>query len=222
MSSGRSRSGGTSNWDHVEPEEQILAKGPSVDGSRQDPVRRRHDPHVHPIGLPPPTRSISFASIARSSFACASAPRSPDLVEQQRAGVRELEPPDAPVRRAGERAALVAEHLALHEIARDRGAVDAHERPVAPRARRGGSPRRRAPCPFPTRRSSARARRVGATRAIMLAHAAPSPGSRRSSRRSTRDRLAQRSRLAPRAVAARAPMPARAARPRGSAAFRGS
>ena len=29
------------------------------------------------IVCPPPTRSISFASIARSSFACASSPRSP-------------------------------------------------------------------------------------------------------------------------------------------------
>ena len=59
-----------------------------------------------------------------------------DLVEEQRPRVRELEPSDAPLRRARERSLLVPEHLALHEVAGDGRAVHAHECPIAPRTRR--------------------------------------------------------------------------------------
>ena len=54
-----------------------------------------------------------------------------DLVEEQRAAVGELEAADAVAQRAGERALLVAEELALEQLARDRRAVDADQRPVA-------------------------------------------------------------------------------------------
>ena len=56
-----------------------------------------------------------------------------DLVEEQRAAVGQLEAPDAPIGGAGERAALVAEHLALDQVARNRGAVDRDERPARAR-----------------------------------------------------------------------------------------
>src|SRR3954467_12840996 len=97
------------------------------------------------ILLPPP-RWISFASIARSSLAWASGPRSPpsarnrapavgvgarsevaDLVEEQRAPMRQLEPADARLRRAREGTPLVPEHLALDESARYRRALDPRE-----------------------------------------------------------------------------------------------
>jgi hypothetical protein len=39
-----------------------------------------------------------------------------------------------PIRRAGEGTLLVAEHLALHQVLGDRGAIHAHEGAVAPRA----------------------------------------------------------------------------------------
>ena len=58
-----------------------------------------------------------------------------DLVEEERAAARELEAADARRDRAGERAALVAEELALDERLRERRAVDVHERPLG--ARRG-------------------------------------------------------------------------------------
>ena len=57
-----------------------------------------------------------------------------DLVQEQRAAVGELEAADARGQRARESALLVAEQLALEQLARNRAAVDGHERP--PRARR--------------------------------------------------------------------------------------
>ena len=51
-----------------------------------------------------------------------------DLVEQDRAAVRQLEQALAPGARAGERAALVAEELGLQELGRNRRAVDLDER----------------------------------------------------------------------------------------------
>ena len=61
-----------------------------------------------------------------------------DLVEEERAAVRLLEEPALLLLRAGEGAALVAEQLALDELARDRGAVHLHERAVHSRGEAGG------------------------------------------------------------------------------------
>ena len=54
-----------------------------------------------------------------------------DFVEKERAGVGLLEQADVVGVGAGERALLVAEELALHQVARNRRAVDAEHRPVA-------------------------------------------------------------------------------------------
>ncbi len=59
-----------------------------------------------------------------------------DLVEEERAAVRLLEPPDPPLVGAGERAALVAEQLALEQGLRERRAVQRHERRLRARALR--------------------------------------------------------------------------------------
>ena len=53
-----------------------------------------------------------------------------DLVEEQRPAVGELESSDAIAMSAGERAAHVAEELALEELAGNRGAVHPHERAI--------------------------------------------------------------------------------------------
>ena len=53
-----------------------------------------------------------------------------DLVEEQRAAVRELEAAQPPLDGAGERALLVAEELALEQRFRDGRAVDRDERLV--------------------------------------------------------------------------------------------
>jgi hypothetical protein len=52
-----------------------------------------------------------------------------DLVQEDGAAIGLLEDPALRDRRAGEGAAHVAEELALHEIAREAGAVHFHERP---------------------------------------------------------------------------------------------
>ena len=57
-----------------------------------------------------------------------------DLVEEQRATTRLLEAAEATVHGAGEGAALVAEQLALDQLARDRRHVDGNEGAVAPAA----------------------------------------------------------------------------------------
>jgi hypothetical protein len=57
-----------------------------------------------------------------------------DLVEEDRAAVRGLEAPDPARLGAGERPLLVAEQLALDELAADRGAVHRDERALAPGA----------------------------------------------------------------------------------------
>src|SRR5262249_14212398 len=56
-----------------------------------------------------------------------------DLVEEEGAAVRLLEEAAPLLLRTGERAALVAEQLALDELARDGRAVDLHEGPVGAR-----------------------------------------------------------------------------------------
>ena len=58
------------------------------------------------------------------------------LVEEERAARGQLEAPLAVAHRAGEGAAHVAEQLALEQLARQRAAVDGHERPAAPRGAR--------------------------------------------------------------------------------------
>src|SRR5258706_9425195 len=53
-----------------------------------------------------------------------------DLVEQQRAAVRRFECADARAIRTGERTLLVTEELALHQLRRNRRAVDDDKRSV--------------------------------------------------------------------------------------------
>jgi hypothetical protein len=74
-----------------------------------------------------------------------------DLVEEQRAAVRELEDARAAIVRAGERPLLVAEDLALEQRLGNRGAVDRDERETPTAGSTRGSSARRAPCRCPTR-----------------------------------------------------------------------
>jgi hypothetical protein len=62
-----------------------------------------------------------------------------DLVEEQGSGLRELEPPELFLKRAGEGAALVTEQLRLDQGFRDGGRVDGHEGllPAGPQAVNG-------------------------------------------------------------------------------------
>ena len=90
-------------------------------------VRRRDHPHVDrnrpraadPVDLPLRQHAQQHHLERRRHVA--------DLVEKHRAAVSHLQPPDALVDRAGERALLVAEQFGLQKLPRDRAAVDRNE-----------------------------------------------------------------------------------------------
>ena len=122
--------------EHVEPEEQVLAEVAVRDGVLEPAIGGRHDAHVHPLRgfgaqplqLPGLERAQQLGLRVRAQVA--------DLVEEQRPLVRQLEPAQPPLGGAGEGAPLVAEHLGLHQVARDGGAVDGDEGAPAAPARR--------------------------------------------------------------------------------------
>ena len=84
----------------------------------------------------PPTGVTSPLWSTRSSLACRSIGMSPISSRKSVPPVRLAEAPGARGHRAGEGAALVAEELALEQLARDRGGVDGDEGRVGARARR--------------------------------------------------------------------------------------
>ncbi len=81
-----------------------------------------------------PSGRISRSCSTRSSLACSAGDSSRDLVEEHRAAVGLDEQAGAIGARVGERAALVAEELALEQRVGDRRAVDGDERPRLARA----------------------------------------------------------------------------------------
>ena len=82
-------------------------------------------------GCPPPSARSRRSCRTRSSFACASAAARRSRRGRSSPPSRDLERPIWRAQRARERAALVAEQLALDERRRDRRAVDGDERPRA-------------------------------------------------------------------------------------------
>ena len=87
-----------------------------------------------------------------------------DLVEKQRAAMRELEFPGLAIGRAGERAFLVAKELGLEQVLRNRGTVDGDKRPFRTRAEHVQRPRKQ----FLARPAFAfeQHRRIGRRRAV--------------------------------------------------------
>ena len=131
MSSTRSRSGRQAHRHDVEPIEQVLAEQPLPDHQPQVAVACGHDPDVGPDRM---------VAADRDELALLQHPQQPglrlerhvaDLVEEQRAAIGLLEPAEPARVGAGERALLVAEQLALDQLARDRRHVDGDERAVA-------------------------------------------------------------------------------------------
>ena len=100
----------------------------------------------------PPTRSNSRSCSTRSSFACSAERELADLVQEHRAALGGLEPALLLHDGAGERAALVAEQLALEQRLGDRRAVDGDKRPIRRADCCGGSRGRPAPCRSRSRR----------------------------------------------------------------------
>ena len=117
----------------VQPVEQVFAKPPGIDQAAQVLVGRRDDADVGALD----PRAADRGEVARLEDAEQPGLRVQrhvaDLVEEQCPALRLLEPPRRPRRGPGERAALVAEQLALDQLARDRRHVDRNERRAPPR-----------------------------------------------------------------------------------------
>ena len=117
----------------VEPIEEILAEAPRLDLGLEIAVGRGDDAHVDAVRLHA-ADALELALLERAQELHLHLERDlADLVEEQRAAVGELEAAGAVADRAGERAALVAEQLALDEAFGDRRAVDLDERAVLAR-----------------------------------------------------------------------------------------
>src|SRR5690606_26495157 len=123
------------NREHAEPEEQIFAETALPDLVLQIAIRRRDDPHVDvPRLLLADALERAFLEHAQQ-LALELERDLADLVEKQRAAVGELEAADAVAQRTRKRTAHVTEKLALEQVPRDRRAVHADQRALAPRAR---------------------------------------------------------------------------------------
>ena len=120
---------------HVQPIEQVGAEAPLLHLLAQRPVGRRDDAHVdldrlraadaHELALLEHAQQLHLRR--RRNLA--------DLVEKERPRVGQLEAPEPPLGRAGERALLVAEQLALEQRLRQRADVHGDERLVRARTR---------------------------------------------------------------------------------------
>ena len=113
-----------------EPVVQVLAEPPAGDLGLQILVRRGDDADVDLDRLAA-ADALELALLEHAQhLRLRVRVHVADLVEEQRAAIGELELAAALLGRAGERALLVAEQLALDQLGRDRRAVELHERPV--------------------------------------------------------------------------------------------
>ncbi len=135
MSPRRLRSGGSVQRNDAEPVVEVVPELPRSGWPAGGRGWWRR-PRARPRGSAgsAPTRLISPDSSARSSLAWRSSGQLADLVQEQRAAVRLLERALVRADRAGERALLVAEQLALDELLADRRAVHRDERALGARA----------------------------------------------------------------------------------------
>ncbi len=136
MSSRRSRSGGTRSWENAQAVEEVLAEPPLGDLAFEVAVGGGDDAHVH-LALDGGADRADLPLLQRAQQLRLDGQRHlADLVEEQGAAVGQLEEPFLVLVRAGERAALVPEQLALEQRPRDRRAVDRPQRPAGARGER--------------------------------------------------------------------------------------
>ena len=116
---------------HGEPVVQVGAEPAVRDLGRQIAVGRRHDPDVDPDRLVG-AHALHLTLLQDAEELGLRVERQlADLVEEQRAAVGELELPGAVGDRTGERAADMAEQLALDDALGERRAVDLDQRCLA-------------------------------------------------------------------------------------------
>src|SRR5438552_3276368 len=120
--------------DDAQPVIEVLAEAPRPDAGLQVLVGRSDQADVHPDRRVT-ADALHFLLLDRAQELRLGLERHvADLVEEERAAVRGLELALAPGDRAGERAPLVAEELALDELLAERRAVHLDERLRAARA----------------------------------------------------------------------------------------
>src|SRR6267378_3906440 len=120
--------------DDGEAEVEVLAKTLGADVLAQVAVRRRDDAHVGRDRLvPADALELALLQDSQQLYLKARVELS-DLVQEERPAARGLEPAGAALHRAGESAALVTEERRFHEVLRQRGDVDGHERTVLARS----------------------------------------------------------------------------------------
>ena len=114
--------------DDVEPEVEVLAEAAGGDGIAEVAVGGGHHAHVDVPRLRR-AHSLHLAVLEHAQQLGLELGRDlADLVEEERAAVGALEAAGAGLERSGERAALVAEELALEHAGRERRAVHGDER----------------------------------------------------------------------------------------------
>src|SRR5438874_605576 len=122
------------NRENVQPVEEVLPEFLLPDERRQVAVRGRDEPRVRakragaaqPLELALLQHTKKFRLQVERDLS--------HFIEEHRAAIGELEAADALTDSAGEGALLMPEQLALEKAARNRGAVQFHERVVAPGA----------------------------------------------------------------------------------------
>ncbi len=120
--------------EHVQPVVQVLAQLAVLDGVGRVHVGRRNHADVHRLLVAPAEAAERPLLQDAQQLHLRRRRHLRDLVEEERPAIRELEAALAAVGRAGERALLVAEDLALEQRLGNRGAVDRHERHLRARA----------------------------------------------------------------------------------------
>ncbi len=140
------------NAHDVEAVKQILAELFGGDGGFERLVRRGDDAHVHLDRLVAADALERAALQHAQNFRLRRGRHVADFVEENRAVVALLEFADALVRRAGERAAFVAEQFAFQKLFGNGGAIDGEERLLRCGRCDDKSRGRRVPCPCRFRR----------------------------------------------------------------------
>ena len=148
-SSGRSRSGGRAEHQHLEPVVEVLAEEARRHAALEVLVGGADEADVHPEGAgvadPPNLAVLEGAQQLRLERER----QLGDLVEEERAAMRRLEQPLLLGGRAGEGAADVAEQLRLEEARRERRARSPPRRTSRGAARRAWSARATTSLPLP-------------------------------------------------------------------------
>src|SRR5207245_7075124 len=115
------------NGEEVKPVVESAAEVVFRDHLLQVPVRRRHQPHVHLLGLRV-AQALELALLERAQeLGLQLEGNIADFIQKQRPLVGQLEPSDLLRDRSREGAAFVSEQLALKEPGRNRPAVKLDE-----------------------------------------------------------------------------------------------